>query len=114
MEQAIQLLHEVRRSIAITELRIRKFIELCETLKVPRVTIYSMSGYKRYEMQDAYVFTERKDAGSHIWIDTDRYGLIVYRYDMTGGPLHEWDPQADMITHRSLYKGTTNTDPFVR
>lgn len=115
MEQAIRLLRELRASASATEGQVDRFLQTCRELKLPRVTIFVPVEQGWWDMQGAYVFTKRTDAHEFIWHYSGSSGLKVWdREGQHGVPLNEWDPEADLFVHDSLYDGGTNMDPVER
>ena len=114
MEKAIRVLQELRALGAVTEERLSEFFKLCDELRVPTVTIYSLGASDGWwEMHKAYVFTSRTDAHEHIWFLSLRRGLLMV-CDANGKnwvPFEQWDPKADLFTDGSLYEGGTNMHP---
>lgn len=116
MQEAVQVLRELRASASVTEEQKDRLFELCRTLQVPRITIYSASRQCEgwFEMQAAYVFTERTDVHDFVWYFSPRRGLVVCRGSSDYVPFEEWDPQADLFTDDSMFEGGTNMNPFER
>ena len=116
MQEVIRQLRELRAAAGVTDEQFHNFVKLCDELKVPQVTIFAPTGYEGwYQMQHAYVFTERKDAHECIWYFSPRSGLMIYDRDGKNGvPLDQWDPQADLFTDPSFDAGATNMDPVER
>ena len=117
MEAAIRMLQELRGMEDATSGKINEFMRLCDQLKVPCVTVFTLYGVEpmSYIMRRAYVFTKRTDSREHIWYFSPRLGLMVLdRNGENQVPFEQWDPEADLFTDQSLHEGGTNMNPVER
>lgn len=107
---------ELRQVEAATEDQLYELVQLCQELKVPKVTLYMPYGVSWWRMYTGYVFTERTDIDQFVWYYSPRQGeLYVY------GPeprqscrFEEWDANAQFFTDPRFDEGITNVEPFER
>lgn len=117
MDEAVRLLRELRASASATAEQAAEFIQLCDKLAIPQVTIYTMAGSEGwYEMYRAYVFSKRADIQGTVWYYSSRTGTLTVSdaNGKNGQPFEVWDPEADLFFDPSLYEGATNMDPVER
>ncbi len=117
MEEALQLLRELRAMAPVAEEQLERLLDTLQQSDVPYVTLYcpSSSSDGWWLMRRAYVFTKRIDTHDFVWTVIPRAGLMLFdREGKNPVQFEEWDPEADLFTCEALDEGATNMRPDER